>query len=110
MFDMFTILGYRKVEPHLKNAFFHLWMALGMADLSHAAIFWFSSKIPLMGFADNFFLTVGRKFATIIMYFMFVSHFNQVLGIVMLSVNRFTAIIYPAKSEQVRCIHVWIHP
>ncbi len=101
IFVMLTIFYCRKKEPHFKNSFFHIWMALGMADLSHAAVFWFSSKIPLMGFMDNFFLTAGRKFAKIIMYFMFGTHFNQVLGIAALSVNRFTALIYPTTSELV---------
>ncbi len=103
IFVMLTIMYYRNKEEHLRNSFFHLWMALGMADLSHAAVFWFSSKIPLMGFIDHFFLSAGRKFATVIMYLMFVTHFSQVLGIVNLSLNRLTALVYPTKSEQVRC-------
>ncbi len=64
-----------------------------MADLSHAAVFWFSSKIPSMGFMENLFLTAGRKFAAINGYFMFAIHFNQVLAIATLSVNRFTALL-----------------
>ncbi len=103
IFVMFTILYYRKKEPHFKNSFFHIWMALGMADLSHAAVFWFSSKIPLMGYMDNLFLTAGKKFAAINGYFMFATHFNQVLAIAALSV---TALIYPTTSEQVRDIQV----
>ncbi len=106
IFVMLTILYYRNEEPHFKNSFFHIWMALGIADLSHAAVFWFSSKIPLMGFMDDFFLTAGKKFATIIMYFMFATHFNQVFGITTLSANRFTALVYPTTSEQVRDIQV----
>ncbi len=101
IFVMLTILYYRKKEPHFQNSFFYLWMALGMADLSHAAIFWFSCKIPLMGFMDKFFLTAGRQFARIILFFMFATHFSQVLGIAMISINRYTALIYPTKSEQV---------
>ncbi len=101
MFVIASLLYYRKKVIHLNNSFFQLWLSLGMADLGHVGIFWFSAKLPLMGFFDAFYLRAGKTFAIFVMYLTFVTHFSQVLGIVMLSVNRFTALLYPTRSEQV---------
>ncbi len=101
IFVIFTVIFCRKKEPQLQSSFFHLWVALGTVDLTHAVISWFACKIPLMGFFDLFYLHLGRRIATPAMYFVTLTHFNQVFGIVMLSFNRFTALLYPTKSEPV---------
>ncbi len=101
IFVIASVLYYRKKDDYLKNSFFNLWISLGVVDLSHAGIFWFSAKLPLMGFFDSFYLRAGKTFAVFVMYLTLTTHFGQVLGIVTLSVNRLTALLYPKKSEQV---------
>ncbi len=101
IFVIVTLLFYRNKDTHLKNSFFNLWIVIGIVDVSHVPIFWFTGKMPLMGFFDSFYLSAGSRMAHISIFFSYSNHFCQVLGIVLLSVNRLTALTYPTKSEQV---------
>ncbi len=107
IFVIATLLYYRKQDARLKNSFFHLWIALGITDVIHIPIFWFTGKLPLMGFFDSFYLSAGSGIAKIGIFFCYsTTHFCQVMGIVLLSINRLTALRFPTTSEQVRYVFI----
>ncbi len=96
-----TVLVKHRNEPPFNSPFFRFCISISVSDLANMFHALFFNRIPELGFLFGFFRLFGQylaKYATVSLFFIGLTQVNAVL---LLAMNRFTAVALPLKHQKV---------
>ncbi len=100
---LWTLIKYRKTE--LSSAFFNLNISVAVADLTNLIINDIFFKLPqycaILVLGNDFALAHSEAVGQIVTFFFWYLNHAQLLGVVMITLNRFTALAMPTRHLKV---------